>query len=67
MKRDPGNGVQNMKNKTSIHDINWSALQGFPTLRKTASPQVKNYRNFSRVCTEADKGQSTIFLKSKKI
>ena len=27
----------------------WGALQGFPQLRKTISPRVKNYDNFSRV------------------
>ena len=38
-----------MKNEIAFHCINWSALQGFPPIRKTMSPQLKNYDNFSRV------------------
>ena len=33
----------------AIYCISWSALQGFPPLRKTISPHVKNYDNFSPV------------------
>ena len=44
--------------KKGLYDINWSALQGFPPLRKTVSLHVKNYDNFSRVFEVAREIQS---------
>ena len=39
----------------TFYYVNWSALQELPPLRKTVSPQVKNYDNFSRVLEVANK------------
>ena len=45
-----------------FYHINCSALQGFPPLRKTVSPQVKNYDNFSCVWDQGPVVQSPIKL-----
>ena len=33
----------------SFYYMNWNALEGFPPLKKTVSPHVRNYDNFSPV------------------